>query len=99
MVPLFLREYAALVRGRRILYSLGNASARHDFVQGGFDSASLGRSIQVARLLAASSRAQPWFEFVDGAANSSDGASRQSFLYKFSRASGFVLARARVPAH
>ena len=99
MVPLFLREYAELVRGRRILYFLDNAAALHGFVKGGSRNAPLGRSILIANLLAASSGAQPWFEFVDSEANWSDGASRQLFLDKFSQEHGFDLTRARVPAH
>ena len=57
--PLFLREYAELVSGRCILYFLHNALALHGFVKGGSHTVSLGRSIQIAHLLAAPSGAQP----------------------------------------
>ena len=73
MVPLFLREYAELVSGRCILYFLHNAPALHGFVKGGSHTVSLGRSIQIAHLLAASSGAQPRFESVDSAANWATG--------------------------
>ena len=98
MVPLFLREYAPLVQRRRVLYFLDNASALHGFVKGGSSNAPLGRSIQIAHLMAAATGAQPWFEFVDSEANWSDGASRRLFLDEFSREHGFRLTRASVPA-
>ena len=90
-------QFAGVLRGRPVLWFEDNAAVLAGLVKGSSSTADLDQGVAVIHLLLAALQVRVWFEYVESAANWSDGVSRELEKDPWAQANGFPVAIAEVP--
>ena len=91
-------KFQHILRGRSLLWFEDNSAVLSSLVKGSSGHPMLDAGTATIHLLLASLEARAWFEYVEGDANWSDGASRLLGADPWAKANGFTIESGSVPS-